>query len=309
MWFTIKEIEKNEEKQELLSPKNDYVFKRVFGHQGNECITKSFISAALNQNITDVILENSTTLPKDMLDDKVGILDVKAKIDGHINCDIEMQVVSQKNIEKRILFYCSKMYVQSMKSGMDYFDAEKSIAILISNYELPSLQKIQKYVSKWNIREEEYSDIILTDAIEIIIIELTKFEKYKNDTALSSWVKFINNPKVIDVSNEEVKKAKEVLDELSQDENARYLAELREKYIMDQKAVEAAGYDKGFEKGVEQGLEKGIKKGIEQGVEQGIEKGVLASKIQFAQKLKSQGFDIEKIQELTELTIEEINNL
>ena len=224
-----------------------------------------------------------------MLDDKVGILDIKAKIDGHINCDIEMQVVDQKNIEKRILFYCSKMYVQSMKSGMDYFDAEKSIAILISNYELPSLQKIQKYVSKWNIREEEYSDIILTDAIEIIIIELTKFEKYKNDAALSSWVKFINNPKVIDMSNEEVKKAKEVLDELSQDENARYLAELREKYIMDQKAVEAAGYDKGLECGLEQGIS--------------------TTKIQIAKKLKSQGFDIEKIHELTELPIEEIKNL
>ena len=220
-------------------------------------------------------------MPKDVLDDKVGILDIKAKIDGHINCDIEMQVVDQKNIEKRILFYCSKMYVQSMKSGMDYFDAEKSIAILISNYELPSLQKIQKYVSKWNIREEEYSDIILTDAIEIIIIELTKFEKYKNDAALSSWVKFINNPKVIDMSNEEVKKAKEVLDELSQDENARYLAELREKYIMDQKAVEAAGYDK----------------------------GIFATQIKIAQKLKARGFDIEKIHELTELPIEEIKNL
>ena len=281
MWFTIKGIEKNKEKQELLSPKNDYVFKRIFGYQGNESITKSFISAALNQNITDVVLGNDVTLPKDVLDDKVGILDIKAKIDGHINCDIEMQVVDQKNIEKRILFYCSKMYVQSMKSGMDYFDAEKSIAILISNYELPSLQKIQKYVSKWNIREEEYSDIILTDAIEIIIIELTKFEKYKNDAALSSWVKFINNPKVIDMSNEEVKKAKEVLDELSQDENARYLAELREKYIMDQKAVEAAGYDK----------------------------GIFATQIKIAQKLKARGFDIEKIHELTELPIEEIKNL
>ena len=281
MWFAIKKNWKNEEKQELLSPKNDYVFKRIFGYQGNESITKSFISAALNQNITDVVLENNVTLPKDVLDDKVGILDIKAKIDGHINCDIEMQVVDQKNIEKRILFYCSKMYVQSMKSGMDYFDAEKSIAILISNYELPSLQKIQKYVSKWNIREEEYSDIILTDAIEIIIIELTKFEKYKNDAALSSWVKFINNPKVIDMSNEEVKKAKEVLDELSQDENARYLAELREKYIMDQKAVEAAGYDK----------------------------GIFATQIKIAQKLKARGFDIEKIHELTELPIEEIKNL
>ena len=125
----------------------------------------------------------------------------------------------------------------------------------------------------------------MTDAIEIIIIELTKFEKYENDAALSSWVKFINNPKVIDVSNEEVKKAKEVLDELSQDENAKYLAELREKYIMDQKAVEAAGYDKG------------------------VEKGIFSTQIKIAQKLKARGFDIEKIHELTELPIEEIKNL
>ena len=125
----------------------------------------------------------------------------------------------------------------------------------------------------------------MTDAIEIIIIELTKFEKYENDAALSSWVKFINNPKVIDISNEEVKKAKEVLDELSQDENAKYLAELREKYIMDQKAVEAAGYDKG------------------------VEKGIFSTQIKIAQKLKARGFDIEKIHELTELPIEEIKNL
>ena len=136
-----------------------------------------------------------------LLDDKVGILDVKAKIDGHINCDIEMQVVNKKNIEKRILFYCSKMYIQSIKSGKDYSTAEKSMAILVSDYELDSLKNVKKYASKWNFREEEYSNVILTDAIEVIIIELSKFEKYKNDTALASWVKFINNPKVIDMSN------------------------------------------------------------------------------------------------------------
>ena len=81
------------------------------------------------------------------------------------------------------------------------------------------------------------------------MIELSKFKKYMNNTALTDCVKFIINPKVIDMSNEEVKKAKEVLDELSQDEHERRLAELREKYIMDQKATEAAGYDKGYEQG------------------------------------------------------------
>ena len=89
-----------------------------------------------------------------------------------------MQVVDKKNIEERILFYCSKMYAQSITAGTDYIDLEKSIAILISNYELESLKEIKKYV----------------------------------------WEKFIINPKVIDMSNEEVKKAKKVLDELSQDD-------------------------------------------------------------------------------------------
>ena len=36
----------------ILKPKNDYVFKRIFGHQGNESITKSFISAVLNYNFS-----------------------------------------------------------------------------------------------------------------------------------------------------------------------------------------------------------------------------------------------------------------
>lgn len=36
-----------------------------------------------------------------------------------------MQVVDKKNIEKRILFYCSKMYAQSITAGTDYIDLEK----------------------------------------------------------------------------------------------------------------------------------------------------------------------------------------
>ena len=114
-----------------------------------------------------------------------------------------------------------------------------------------------------------------------------------NNTALADWVKFIINPKVIDMSNEEVKKAKKVLDELSQDEHARRLAELREKYIMDQKATEAAGYDKGLEQGLKQGLEQGEKN----------------KTLELAKKLKAKGVDINIIYETTGLSIDEINNL
>ena len=231
-----------------------------------------------------------------MLDDKVGILDIKAKIDNEINCDIELQVVDRKNIEKRILFYWSKMYNMSIKSGKDYNTLEKGIVILISDYELDVLKEIEKYITKWNIREEEYQKIILTDVMEIYIIELPKFEKYKEktDNKLNSWVKFIENPEVVDMKeNKEVGKAKKVLEEISQDEHERYLAELRQKYIMDQKAIEGAGFD------------KGLKAGIEQGIQQGIDQNTNA----IAKKLKEQNIDIEVISKVTGLSIKEIENL
>ena len=136
-----------------------------------------------------------------------------------------------------------------------------------------------------------------SDEIEIVIIELSKFKKYMNNTALADWVKFIINLKVIDMSNEEVKKAKEVLDELSQDEHERRLAELREKYIMDQKATEAAGYDKG--------LEQGLKQGFEQGIEQGEKNKTL----ELANKMKAQGLDSDTIHKITGISIDEINKL
>ncbi|MBD9159411.1 MAG: Rpn family recombination-promoting nuclease/putative transposase [Clostridiales bacterium] len=284
---------KIQEESELLNPKIDYVFKRIFGYQGNETITKSFISAVLNQNITEVVLENNLTLPKDMLDDKVGILDVKAKIDNKINCDIEMQVIDEKNVEKRILFYSSKMYIQTITEGKDYSELQKCIAILITDYEISGLRDIEKYMTKWNIREEDYGNVILTDVIEIYIIELPKVEKYKNGKPLDLWVEFIKNPKVIDMSNGEIKKAKEILEKISQDKNERYLAELREKYIMDQKAIEGAGYDKGLNDGVKQGRKQGEEK----------------KTIELAKKMKQQGIDIEVIKKITGLSLDKINEL
>ena len=202
------------------------------------------------------------------------------------------------------------MYNMSIKEGEDYSTLEKGIVILISDYELESLKEIEKYITKWNIREEEYQKIILTDVMEIYIIELPKFEKYEKKTKnniLNSWVKFINNPEVKDMeeNNKELKKAQKVLEEISQDEHERYLAELRQKYIMDQKAIEDAGYDKGLK----DGLERGIEQGIEQGIKQGIKQGEKKQNEIIAKKMKKQNLDIKVISEITGLSTKEIEKI
>ncbi len=182
------------------------------------------------------------------------------------------------------------MYDKSIEKGQDYSKLEKGIVILIIDYELTSLKNIEKYITKWNIREEKYQKIILTEVMEIYIIELPKFNKYKDKTqnkSLNSWVKFIENPEVIDMkeANKEVIQAKKVLEDISQDKHERYLAELRLKHIMDQKAIEGAGYDKG------------------------LNAGIIQEKRKIAKKMKLKNIDINSISEITGLTTKEIQNL
>ena len=291
------------------------MFKRIFGHIGNEDITASLISSIVKKQITNVKLDNNTILEKDLFDDKVGILDIRAKIDNNINCNIEMQLVDKKNIEKRILFYWSKMYSSSIKAGKDYDDLEKTIVILISDYELDSLKKIPKYQTKWQIREEEYHQIILTDVMELYIIETSKFMKYSeksenNDKEKNLWLKFIENPEVVKMSeNAEIQKAQKELEKISNDERERYLAELREKYIMDQKATEDAGYDKGKKVGLAEGIRAGLAEGKKVGIAEGKTAGRKEEKIEIAKKLLEEGINIEIISNATGLTKEEIKKL
>ena len=59
-------------------------------------------------------------------------------------------------------------------------------------------------------------------------------------TTLNNWLNFINNPEEPKMKdeNKQVTKAREVLKEISSDAREIRLAELREKYIRDQKAIE-----------------------------------------------------------------------
>ena len=242
----------------LLDPTIDYVFKRIFGYAGNEMITAGLLSAILNQPVYNVNLDTNPILEKDLIDDKLGILDIKANIGGHTVCDIEMQVVDKNNLLERLLFYWSKLYEKNAKAGQNYIELKKTIVIMFADFELKDFKDIEKYVTQWNIRENDYVDYVLTDLFQLYIIELPKIARFSTNTELDTWVKFIKNPEVISMSdeknNDSLKAAKKVLEDISQDEHEIYLAELREKYIMDQKAIAAKGFDNGVQVGLEQGI-------------------------------------------------------
>ena len=60
---------------EYMLPKNDFIFKRLFGHEGNEEITKDLVSSIIGENIRKLEFKNPYLLG-DIHEDKEEILDV-----------------------------------------------------------------------------------------------------------------------------------------------------------------------------------------------------------------------------------------
>lgn len=118
--------------EKIIVPTNDFVFKRIFGYPGSEKITKRLLELIIEDDIESIDLGNSTILEKDLRDDKVGILDILAKGKDNTKYNIEMQMISKENIQDRMLFYWSKVFLRGIKEGNQYDELNKVVSILIA---------------------------------------------------------------------------------------------------------------------------------------------------------------------------------
>ena len=84
-----------------MLPTNDYIFHRLFGYVGNEKITAGLIGSIINQEIKTIKINENPITEKDLKEDKVGVLDLKVRLNDEIVCNVEMQLVQQYDIDKR----------------------------------------------------------------------------------------------------------------------------------------------------------------------------------------------------------------
>ena len=292
---------KKKDDKKTLSPKVDYIFQKLFGEVGSENITTDLLETILEKNIKEIDLSENIVLRREMEDDKLGVLDVLAKIEGNEYCNIELQMAEKSNIIERILYYWSRIFIRNIKKGEDYPELKKTIAVLIADFKIDELEG-EKYHTKWKIIEEKDRKKILTDYLEIHIIMLNKAREIRKEDKeidkLLKWLEFLENPegeRVKEYMKEEkaIKEAKEKLDEMSKDPKIRRIAELREKAIMDEKAAERFGYNKGKEDGKKEGENLGYNKG----------------KVELAKKMKEKNIEIDLIMEITNLSKAEIEKL
>mgnify|MGYP001042248074 FL=1 len=262
------EQQKQNKKIKRYPPKMDIIFQAIFGEVGSENITKDFLEKILKRKIEKISLDKNPILRRELKDDKLGVLDIVTELDGKEKCNIEMQLIDKNNIIERMLYYWSKMYTKQIKAGDDYNKLEKTIVILIADFNIKGLEEVE-YHSTWKIIEtNSVKKLILTDKFELDIIELLKIKGRENEKdQLLDWLIFLENPESERVTrkmeeNENLKEAVEKLDRISEDEKMQRIIELREKAIRDEHAIYAKGVDDGIEKGIMKIAKSMLKKGM-----------------------------------------------
>lgn len=238
----------------LLSPRVDFVFKKIFGNEQHPNILISFLNAVLNQKdvITSVKILN-TDIDKEHIEDKYSRLDIKATTNNKEHINIEIQVKNEYNMVKRSMYYWSKMYESQIIEGDDYDKLTRTVCINILDFKC---LKNDRFHNFYRLKEVETNEE-LTDIQELHFIELPKYKGVSEDEDISNmlevWTTFIKNPesKVIErleMSKEEIKDAKYELLRISASSKERELYERRKESLLNKVSALKNAEEKGQRK-------------------------------------------------------------
>ena len=286
----------------IYDPKEDFIFKMIFGSEENKSILISLLNSILKERpyIKDVKLENNE-ISKIFKDSKSSRLDILAVDDNGIKYDIEMQCRKTKDIPNRAVYYASKLFTKDLKENDDYNKSRViSIWIFAENVTNRKSAISEALMTFQKNKDDDYE--ILTDNIRIIYLELRKYliNSYNYNDKLTKWVDFLTNPIKLDrntVEDKDIEKAIKTLDYISTNDEERLIID---------KIIEGRN-DFYSAKNIarEEGREEGLKEGKEEGLKEGEKKG----KIEIAKNMLKEGLDVNLISKLSGLSVKEIEEL
>ncbi|TXJ37852.1 Rpn family recombination-promoting nuclease/putative transposase [Brachyspira aalborgi] len=288
---------------------NDCFVRYFFTDKGGEKVLLDFINAVMisadMKTFKAVEILNPFNL-KRHYKDKETIVDVKCITKNGTVVIIEVQLSGNSRFPERILYYWSSNYSKLLKKGEEYEDLTPVISINLLNF---NLDKVNKNVHSCYMIYDTKNKRLLTDHLQIHIIELKKFKFKDNDLKkdLNYWLGFFTTNNM-EAYMSEIVKEKPIMEEA----HKRYNNFIRSRLMMSEyEKKEIYQYDKQIT--LEEKRREGIKEGKAEGIKEGIKKGKLEGikneKYSIAKTLKQMNMDDASISKATGLTIEEIQNI
>ena len=293
----------NTKQIKYFNPLNDYFIRYLFTDKGSsETILLDFInSIMINANmktfrsveiLTPFNLKKNRNL-------KETIVDVKCITQNGSVVIIEIQLQGNSRFPERILYYWAANYSKLLKHGERYDELTPVISINLLNFNLDKTKNIHSCYMLYEMNNRK----LLTDHLQIHIIELKKFRKNVLSKDLNYWLKIFTS-KNLEASMSEIVKEKPIMEEVQKKYNNFVKNRLM---MMEYEKKEAYLYGNQIMLDEERRL--GKEEGIKEGMEKGKEEGIKENQILTAKNMKNKNMDINLISELTGLSIEEVEKL
>ncbi len=280
----------------------DWAVKKLLRNKANFGILEGFLSELLFDDIRiEKILESESN--QDTEDDKFNRVDILTQNSKNELIIIEIQNTYEIDYFQRMAYGASKALIENFNLGQEYLEIKKIISINIVYFDLG---QGKDYVYKGGtvfkglhqndtltLSEKQQTTFMKESVSDIFpeyyIIKVNKFNDIATDS-LDEWIYFLKNSEVKDgFKAKGLKQAGEVLDIMRLNKDDQYSYNRYMEYLS-YKASEMLSLKSLAEERVREDERK-------------------INQIEFAQKLISKGFDNPTIADLTDLTIEEIEEL
>ena len=295
------------EKLFKITLRNDYAFKRVFGVEENKDVLQDLLECILEipaENIADLELLDKE-FHKEILTEKLGVLDIKLRLKDGTFVDIEIQNSWHFDFPERTLYYWSKMYNEAIKQGQDYTNLPKCITINLIG---EGFNKNKRLHNKYLVLEQDTKEPLVSK-LEIHILNLEKAKilkegQYKDNKTkrLLSWLKFIETDdgevrEMLEQESPMMRKANTTIELMEMSPRDKWLYDSRMKYEHDRASCISEGY------------RQGILQGEAKGRQEGFADGSYQKALETAKLMKKANCKIDFIIQMTGLSKKEIEKL
>lgn len=276
---------------ELLDPRFDYVFKRIFTAQEEESKIAliDFLNSVLtgkHETIVDLTVVNNE-IPVEAYKQKKSRFDIKVVFENGEQALVEMELRAKDDFIKRSFHNVSRMYSTQPINRLDYRKLKMCYMVGVMGYNI--LSKEFGYLNTFTFRDEKGRQ--LSDDIQITYLELEKISKLLEKpteelTHSECWALFLRYASYDDKH--------EVLEKISEQNGGVKMAIDVLKYIS-KSDLERMQYEDEILAEIDHEAE--------------IDYRVKAERIKIAKKMLSKNKPVDEIAEFTGLTESEIEKL
>jgi predicted transposase/invertase (TIGR01784 family) len=227
-----------------IDPRIDCVFKALLGAERNRRLLIHFLNAILAGELPAPVVEVEILNPyneREFLDDKLSIVDVKARDRTGRLYQIEIQLLNIPDLPARILYGWADLYSAQLQDGDGYDQLQPTYAIWLLGQALwPQRLEADHH---FRLRDEQGRSLVEHGGIWLL--ELSKCAIADVETEQERWLKFFTEGHRLDpdhlpewMHTAEMRQAMNTLKAFSEKERAYHQYQARQNYLRQQQSID-----------------------------------------------------------------------